>query len=40
VPITIEDAFDLFKAELSEEPKDVSKDFYMAYNTLKEDIKQ
>jgi len=40
VPITIEDAFDLFKAELSEEPQDVSKDFYKAYNILKEDIKK
>jgi hypothetical protein len=36
----MEDAFALFKAELSEEPQEVSKDFYNAYSILKEDIKQ
>lgn len=36
--ISLEDAFDMFKANIDEEAKDVSKDFYTAYSKLKEDM--
>jgi hypothetical protein len=36
--ISLEDAFRMFKADVNEEAEDVSKDFYEAYNLLKEDI--
>lgn len=39
VPITLSDAFALFKADLSEEPKEVSADFYDRYARLKEQLK-
>lgn len=39
ISISIEETFELFKAEKDEQPTDVSKDFYKAYNMLKDDIK-
>lgn len=36
--ISLEDAFDMFKAEIDEKATDVSKNFYTAYSKLKEDI--
>jgi superfamily II DNA/RNA helicase len=36
--VTVEEAFKLFKADSDEDAVDVSKDFYSAYSTLKEDL--
>ncbi len=39
IPITIQEAFEFFKAEKEEQAKDVSEKFYEMYNKLKEELK-
>lgn len=39
-PITLKDAFELFKADIKEESHEVSKNFYTNYERLKEEIKK
>jgi hypothetical protein len=39
-PITIKEAFELFKAEKEEKSMEVSKSFYLNYERLKEEIKK
>ncbi|MDD3646038.1 MAG: helicase-related protein [Candidatus Gracilibacteria bacterium] len=39
-PITVKEAFELFKADVKEESKEVSKNFYTNYEKLKEEIKK
>ena len=38
IPITIQDAFEFFKAEKTEQPSEVSDKFYEMYNKLKEEL--
>ena len=39
VPITIQEAFEFFKADKEEQPYEVSDKFYESYNKLKEELK-
>lgn len=38
-PISLVDAFNLFKADITEEPKETTKDFYKYYEKIKQEIK-